>query len=69
MIKETLDRLKKPTPNYFKKVINIGITLGVIGTAIAAAPVALPAAVVTLGGYLATAGVIAAAVAKTTVDK
>lgn len=69
MIKETLERVSKPTPNYFKKVINIGITLGVIGTAIAAAPIALPAAVVTLGGYLATAGVIAAAVAKTTVDK
>jgi hypothetical protein len=48
MIKETLERVKKPTPDYFKKVINIGITLGVIGT---------------------TAGIIAAAVAKTTVDK
>ena len=69
MIKETLERVKKPTPNYFKKVINIGITLGVIGTAIAAAPIALPAVLVTVSGYMATAGIIAAAVAKTTVDK
>ena len=69
MMKETLQRVKKPTPDYFKKVIKVGLTLGAVGAAIATAPIALPAAIVTIGGYMATAGVIAAAVAKTTVDK
>ena len=68
-MKETLQRVKKPTPDYFKKVIKVGLTLGAVGAAIATAPIALPAAIVTIGGYMATAGVIAAAVAKTTVDK
>lgn len=69
MLKETIERVKKPTPNYFKKIIKIGIALGAIGGAIATAPIALPAAIVTAGGYLATAGIIAAAVAKTTAVK
>lgn len=66
MIKETLDRLKSPTPNYFIKVRNIGITLGAIGAAIVAAPIALPAAVVTAAGYLITIGAVSAAIAQTT---
>lgn len=69
MMKETLERVKKPTPKYFKKIINIGLTLGAVGTAIAAAPIALPAVLITVSGYLATAGIVAAAIAKTTVDK
>lgn len=69
MLKETVERVKAPTPKYFKKVIKIGLTLGAVGGAIVAAPVAIPAAIVTIGSYLMTAGVIAAAVAKTTQDK
>jgi ABC-type xylose transport system permease subunit len=60
-----MSRLTKPTPQWFKRIRNIGITLGAIGGAIIAAPVALPATIVTIAGYLITVGGVAAAVAQT----
>ncbi len=62
---ELLERVKAPTPKFFKKVRTIGLTLGAIGAALLAAPVALPPLVVTLAGYLATAGLVAGAVSAT----
>jgi hypothetical protein len=43
--------------------------VGVVGGAIAAAPVALPVAIVSLSGYLITAGSILTAVSSITVDE
>jgi len=59
-------RVKSPTPKFFKILRNIGIALATAGGAIIAAPVALPAAVVTIGGYLVTAGAVAPAVSQVT---
>lgn len=59
---ELMERVKSPTPKFFKRVRNIGITLGAVGAALLAAPIALPPLVVTLAGYLATAGLVAGAV-------
>lgn len=67
-MKEILIRLTSPSPSIFKKIQKIGLALAAVGTVIVAAPVALPASIVGIGGYLITAGAIAAAIAKVTVE-
>jgi hypothetical protein len=57
-----IDRLKSPTPKFFKILRNIGLGLAAAGGVIVAAPVAIPAAIVTIGGYLIVAGSVATAV-------
>ena len=59
--------MKKQTPRFFRKVRNTGLTLAAIGTAIVAAPVALPAILIKLAGYLAVAGAVTSAVSQTAV--
>ena len=66
-MKEIIQRLKAPTPRFFRKVRNAGLILTGIAGAIATAPVALPAAVIAAAGYLALAGAIASAVSQTAV--
>jgi len=61
-------RVVAPTPKFFKTIRSIGLILGVIGAAILTAPVALPAVVVSIGGYLAVAGGVATSVAQTAVS-
>jgi hypothetical protein len=62
------ERWNAKTPKFWKKVRNIAITVGTIAGVILAAPVALPAAVITVAGYLATAGTVAATLSQLTVD-
>ena len=59
-------RVQSPTPNFFKKIRNIGLILAAVGGAIITAPVALPAVVVNVAGYLAVAGGIASAISQAT---
>jgi uncharacterized membrane protein HdeD (DUF308 family) len=61
-----IDRAKAPTPKFFKVLRNIGLIMAGIGTVLLTAPVSLPAAVVTIGGYLVTAGGVATAVSQFT---
>jgi ABC-type xylose transport system permease subunit len=63
---EIIDRAKAPTPKFFKVLRNIGLIMAGVGTVLLTAPVSLPAAVVTLGGYLVTAGSVATAVSQIT---
>lgn len=63
-----LERLKGPTPAFFKKLRMIGLAIAAVGGILVASPVILPAAVVTLGGYLIVAGSVATAVSQVTVD-
>ena len=63
-----VERLQAPTPRFFKVVRNIGLVLGAVGTTILTAGTALPVIVTTIGGYMMTAGAVAAAVSQTTVD-
>ena len=63
---EIIDRVKAPTPKFFKVLRNIGLIMAGVGTVLLTAPVSLPAAVVTLGGYLVTAGGVATAVSQIT---
>ncbi|WP_207424319.1 hypothetical protein [Desertivirga brevis] len=62
-------RLSSPCPPFFQKLRNAGLVLAAISGAILTAPISLPAAVITVAGYLATAGVVASAVSAATVKR
>ena len=62
------ERLKSPTPPFFKKLRNIGIILAAIGGAILAAPISLPTAIVTVATYLTVAGTVASTVSQAVVS-
>jgi hypothetical protein len=61
-------RVSSPTPMFFKKLRNIGLVLATIAGTVAAAPVALPAVVIKVAGYLAVASGVASAVSQTAVE-
>ncbi len=63
-----VERVKAPTPKFFKTLRTIGLALAGIGGAILAAPVAVPAALVTIAGYITLAGGVMTAVSQTAVD-
>jgi hypothetical protein len=63
-----IDRYQKPTPSFFRKLRNIGIALAAAGGAIIAAPISLPAIVVTVATYLTVAGTVATAVSQAVVS-
>lgn len=63
-----VERLKAPTPRFFRVVRTVGLLLGTIGGTLLAAPVAIPATLTTIAGYLVTAGAVTAAVSQSTVD-
>ena len=63
------ERVMAPTPKFFRLLRTIGMVVGLMGGAILASPLALPAAIVTAGGYLALAGSIVTGVSQTAVGK
>ena len=62
-----IQRMQEPTPSFFKKIRNIGLVLGAIGAAIIGAPVAIPALLVKIAGYLVVAGAVAGGVSQTAI--
>ena len=62
-----VDRAKAPTPKFFRILRTVGLTMLAISGSVLAAPVALPAAVVSVAGYLAVAGGVISAVSQITV--
>ena len=68
-MKKIINRAKAPTPKFFKVLRTVGLALAAVGGTILAAPIALPAIVTTVGGYIAVAGgVLSAASQLTTTD-
>ena len=65
-----IDRLKAPTPKFFKILRNVGLGLAAAGGVIIASPIAIPTLIVTIGGYLIVAGSVATAISQavTTTD-
>lgn len=63
-----VQRAKAPTPKFFKILRTIGLALLAVSGSIIAAPVALPAVVVTIAGYSAVAGGVLSAVSQITVE-
>jgi hypothetical protein len=64
-----IQRMKAPTPKFFKKVRTVGLVLAALSASLLAAPVALPAVVVQIAGYLAVAGSVATAVSQAAVTE
>ena len=62
-----MQRAAAPTPKFFKKLRNIGLILAAISTTIVTAPIALPAAVITIAGYAAVGSAVLGAVSQVTV--
>lgn len=62
------ERAKAPTPKFFRILRTIGLSLLAVSGSILAAPIALPAAVVTAAGYVAVAGGVISAVSQVTVE-
>jgi len=61
-------RWKAQTPKFWKRVQKVAITVGAIAGVIIAAPITLPAAVITVAGYVATAGTVAATLSQLTIE-
>lgn len=68
-MKKLIERIKEPTPKFFKKIRNIGLVMTALSGVIATSPIALPTVVVSIAGYLAVAGGIATAVSQTAVHR
>ncbi|MDP4251934.1 MAG: hypothetical protein Q8918_17680 [Bacteroidota bacterium] len=62
-----LERVVSPTPTFFQKLRSIGLALAAISAAIIASPVALPAIITTIAGYLAVAGTVLSGVSQITI--
>lgn len=67
-IKSFFTRCGAETPPFFKKLRTIGLMVAAAGTAVVAAPIALPATVVAIGGYLIVGGTVATAVSQAAID-
>ena len=63
-----VERIKAPIPKFFKILRNVGLVLLAISGTVVAAPVVLPAVVVSVAGYMAVAGGILSAVSQMTVS-
>ena len=61
-------RWNAKTPKFWKNVQKVAIALGAAAGVVIAAPIALPATVVTVAGYLVTAGTVAATLSQLTVE-
>ncbi len=62
-----MQRWASPTPKFFKILRNVGLVIGAVGTAILTAPITLPATLITISGYLVTAGGVVTAVSQLTI--
>ncbi|WP_258100595.1 hypothetical protein [Marinoscillum pacificum] len=64
-----VERAKAPTPKFFRVLRNVGLTLAAVSGAVLAAPVTLPAALITAATYIGVAGGVLTAVSQVTVDE
>jgi hypothetical protein len=63
-----IERVSSPTPKFFKKLRNIGLILAAVSGTIIASPIALPAVIIQIAGYLGVASTVASAVSQTVVE-
>jgi hypothetical protein len=67
-MKDLKERWNSKTPKFWKKVQRIAILVGAVAGTIIAAPIALPAAVITVAGYAVAVGTAVATVSQFTVE-
>ena len=63
-----VQRYQKPTPKFFLSLRNIGIALATAGGTIIAAPIALPATLISIATYATVAGTVATAISQAVVS-
>jgi len=63
-----MQRLNAPTPKFFRLLRTIGMALAAAGGTLLAAPVAIPATLITLAGYMTVAGTVMTVVSQTAVE-
>ncbi|GEP52628.1 hypothetical protein FNO01nite_33000 [Flavobacterium noncentrifugens] len=63
-----INRAQAPTPKFFKVLRTIGIIMLAVSGSILTAPVTLPAAIISVAGYVAVAGGVLSAVSQVTVE-
>jgi hypothetical protein len=63
-----IQRMQAPTPKFFRVLRTVGIALAAAGGTLLTAPVALPAVVLTIAGYVSLAGAVMTAVSQTAVE-
>ncbi len=64
-----VERVKAPTPKFFRVLRNIGLSLVAVSGVLLTSPVALPTGIITLAGYLTIAGTVMSAVSQTVVEE
>ncbi|MFY0628451.1 MAG: hypothetical protein JXR07_19295 [Reichenbachiella sp.] len=64
-----IERMKAPTPKFFRVLRNIGLALAAASGAVLTAPISVPATVITAATYVAVAGSVITAVSQVTVDE
>ncbi|SFT47961.1 hypothetical protein SAMN05216474_0792 [Lishizhenia tianjinensis] len=67
-LREVVDRMKADTPPFFKKLRTVGLILAAVGTSVLASPIALPAVMSSVAGYLILGGSILTTVSQTVVE-
>lgn len=67
-MKKIFQRVNAPTPKFFKKLRNIGLAIAGIAGTILAAPIALPAVIIKVAGYLVVAGGVLSGASQTAVE-
>ncbi len=65
---QIVQRAQAPTPKFFRILRTVGLSLLAVSGSLLAAPVTLPAGLISLAGYLAVAGGVISAVSQVTVD-
>lgn len=63
-----IERIQAPTPKFFRILRTIGVALATAGGALLVAPVALPAGLLAIAGYLTVAGTVMSAVSQAAVE-
>jgi hypothetical protein len=64
-----IQRVKSPTPKFFRLLRIIGLALAATSGVILTSPVELPEVVIKAAGYLTVAGGVIAAVSQTAVER
>jgi hypothetical protein len=62
-----IKRMQAPTPKFFRVLRTIGVSLAAAGGVLLAAPLALPAVVISIAGYATVAGSVMTAVSQSAV--
>ena len=68
-LKSYFKRCGLDTPPFFKRLRIAGLVIAAAGATLLAAPIALPAAVITLGGYLTVGGAVASAMSQAAISE